>query len=861
MKILNLRILEVWIILLISVYSLFSQQTDKIGLVVHIIRYDDGSGGISLNTVDQAIADLNMTFSFLNAEFERYVTRYHNCSYYAEVSESDVEYLFSAYNIYADKAINVYFAPNPEFIVMGTLPPDRGALINEPYIGDGIVVENQYALTSTLPHEFGHLFGLFHIYETRTGIELPDGSNWWEAGDLLEDTPAEPVPDRGGANWANDCVHYLGKKFYQQGMAYDTVENRDNYMAASPRHCRNSFTNDQRNLMKYMYNSGERNYLKDVRWIQFTNKIGTLNAGGTFKIENHIFGSGEYYPCPSYAIDVETGQERLQTDYKHHDWNEVNENFRLIYKDFTATLTTQPQVANFIQMNSVAITTHNLHTGEMDVGKIQFKDPWYLHSDYTQPDDFFEYDDLPFYPTGSYYQTTGGVFWNQEPDPQNPDAPYYSLRAPSQQFVVNGKTLTYDLEEWTAEPASSAEFQHAYSETTPVIFRQDGAVVTANMKARASSDTRQATVGNNSRNLVYTFLASPHTTVPFIVYSDRGNIYTTRQNENGAWQKDSKRASASATVIHQHPAAYLPFYLSGDFSYDPFLAWDEYDTHRQNHTVRSNLGPFPGYDYVNPHKPHPAVAGYLISSRGEMHNRSGVIAFRGGNELHESFFEGLRLWFTRDNILVYFNQEPSADYPTLDVRKDPYLPWPYYMMAWQQNDGIHYVEFYRNQDQGSEVVYQNSAHLNQNYPYLSTHRKPSLHTMRYGNSDYIFVSWEAIEYVGPGYETRPVICVRRRGYQEWYPLEIYEVWDATDRNPVITAWENGEFFDYGVAYQQNYGQIRFFSRTPGGEVVEEVLTEDGNHPAITTIGEAPYVAWTEYEAPPYRVMVTQPELQ
>ena len=78
-----------------------------------------------------------------------------------------------------------------------------------------------------------------------------------------------------------------------------------------------------------------------------------------------------------------------------------------------------------------------------------------------------------------------GVFLDQ--DPQQTPA-YYSINAPSQPQTVNGKNLTYDLESWSALPAGSAEFSSPNFETTPVIFRSEGAQVTANMKGRLMSD-------------------------------------------------------------------------------------------------------------------------------------------------------------------------------------------------------------------------------------------------------------------------------------------------------------------------------------------------------------------------------------
>ena len=142
------------------------------------------------------------------------------------------------------------------------------------------------------------------------------------------------------------------------------------------------------------------------------------------------------------------------------------------------------------------------------------------------------------------------------------------------------------------------------------------------------------------------------------------------------------------------------------------------------------------------------------------------------------------------------------------------------MMAWQQDDGIHYVEFHRTNDQGSTVSYLNQALLNDGYPYLAYNKKPSIYTVRETNSDISFVTWQAKKGISPekgdgGSETPPAICIRERHYNGWYPLEIFVVENESDRNPVVTAFEGEEDYDYGIAYQEVNSEIRYFRRPEG----------------------------------------------
>ena len=45
---------------------------------------------------------------------------------------------------------------------------------------------------TTLSHELGHYFDLYHTHETSFGTECPSGSNCQSAGDMVCDTPADP---------------------------------------------------------------------------------------------------------------------------------------------------------------------------------------------------------------------------------------------------------------------------------------------------------------------------------------------------------------------------------------------------------------------------------------------------------------------------------------------------------------------------------------------------------------------------------------------------------------------------------------------------------------------------------------------
>ena len=107
---------------------------------------------------------------------------------------------------------------------------------------------------STLAHEIGHFFGLLHTHETFRGVELVDGSNCADAGDLICDTPADPnlsFTGVSGCSYQENFTDPSGN-FYSPDPS--------NIMSYAPSNCRRSFTPGQTDLMHFWYES-ELTYL------------------------------------------------------------------------------------------------------------------------------------------------------------------------------------------------------------------------------------------------------------------------------------------------------------------------------------------------------------------------------------------------------------------------------------------------------------------------------------------------------------------------------------------------------------------------------------------------------------------------
>ena len=168
----------------------------EVPLTFHAIRKADGTGAIRETTLATVLQDINAGFAGTGIQFVRpgptvVIT--------SDAFYSDIDTLAEIYALWATNpvanTVNIYF-PNSLATANGTACgvasltslPVQGVVIRKNCAG---VANNP----STAPHEVGHYFDLLHTHETVYGAECVDGSNCGNAGDLLCDTPADPVLD------------------------------------------------------------------------------------------------------------------------------------------------------------------------------------------------------------------------------------------------------------------------------------------------------------------------------------------------------------------------------------------------------------------------------------------------------------------------------------------------------------------------------------------------------------------------------------------------------------------------------------------------------------------------------------------
>lgn len=124
---------------------------------------------------------------------------------------------------------------------------------------------------STMGHEVGHVFGLYHTHSEGFGNERVARSggckNCLDAGDLICDTPADPNQDVNLndqdylADFTNASCVYSGTRQDNCSTPATYVPSTRNMMAYGRRACRNQFTADQGTRLRVFLDKPEFAYL------------------------------------------------------------------------------------------------------------------------------------------------------------------------------------------------------------------------------------------------------------------------------------------------------------------------------------------------------------------------------------------------------------------------------------------------------------------------------------------------------------------------------------------------------------------------------------------------------------------------
>jgi hypothetical protein len=164
----------------------------RIPVQMHVVRHSDGSGGFDPMEFPLLFDSANFLFEQVNVEIYEYSpTLFVDNDFFYNDCSTSTQWDTLKRVAPAAEAINVYWVPDESgFGYCGVSAfPGSGS--------QGIIMNNacgglSQPFNSTIVHEIGHYFNLFHTHESAFGVECPNENNCSTAGDLLCDTPADP---------------------------------------------------------------------------------------------------------------------------------------------------------------------------------------------------------------------------------------------------------------------------------------------------------------------------------------------------------------------------------------------------------------------------------------------------------------------------------------------------------------------------------------------------------------------------------------------------------------------------------------------------------------------------------------------
>ena len=159
---------------------------------LHIVNRSDGTGGMPEQRVIQSLHDLNMHYAQAKIRFFRFRDREGQYITY-QINDDDFfsgakdAGLLRTYDNVPNTS-NIWFVGNTGFCGFSsfTSSGNLGTVMD-------VACSGLPGNHSTIAHELGHYFNLYHTHETAFGLECPDGTNCVVAGDLICETPADPT--------------------------------------------------------------------------------------------------------------------------------------------------------------------------------------------------------------------------------------------------------------------------------------------------------------------------------------------------------------------------------------------------------------------------------------------------------------------------------------------------------------------------------------------------------------------------------------------------------------------------------------------------------------------------------------------
>lgn len=213
------------------------KKLTEVPVQIYILRKSDGNDGIDSSEVLNELSVTNDYYENAGIHFFRCgPVQFVDSNYFSPFYRSREDSLSKEY--YKPGVLNLYFVEKlyyyPGRAVCGysKFPPSK----------DRVFMMNKCSTNgSTLAHEIGHYFSLFHTHQGYRGPdpELVDRSNCETAGDELCSTPADPNL-QGKVN--TNCEYSYNEKDLNGDPYQPQVEN---VMSYARKTCRNLFTREQ----------------------------------------------------------------------------------------------------------------------------------------------------------------------------------------------------------------------------------------------------------------------------------------------------------------------------------------------------------------------------------------------------------------------------------------------------------------------------------------------------------------------------------------------------------------------------------------------------------------------------------------
>lgn len=229
------------------------RTVNSIPLKITILRNSDGSDGINVSDVKNAVTNLNTIYSEAFLEF--FIAdeiNYIDDDELVHIKKGSEKYLTEENNI--PNLINIYFTHQ----ILNDTDESICGYSNNTSRNDFIMIKNDCATnSSSFAHEIGHFFSLIHTHgpDDKKTTELVDGSNCDTNGDGICDTPADPGLSSSNVN---GFCNYTGNETDANGDRYNPDTN--NMMSYSRKDCRTFFSPQQLARMYAFYHTA-KNYL------------------------------------------------------------------------------------------------------------------------------------------------------------------------------------------------------------------------------------------------------------------------------------------------------------------------------------------------------------------------------------------------------------------------------------------------------------------------------------------------------------------------------------------------------------------------------------------------------------------------